>query len=134
MNSAFTMPIYWVDEKKTKKSTTHLVGMNFYRNCHYHTKNKLKQDLEAHLVASSNGYTLIPGKFTLNCKLYYKNPSCDGSNIIALMEKVFLDFAQNYGIIEQDNVKYHLGTTWSVAGQDKENPRCEIQIIKKESE
>ena len=27
----FTMPIYWTDVKKTKKSTTHLIGMNFYR-------------------------------------------------------------------------------------------------------
>lgn len=122
-----TLPIYWVNEKKSKKSTTHLVGMNFYRNAHYHIQNKMKKDF-SELVKNQ----LTPDKtfttFKVTYKLYYKNPSCDGSNIIALMEKFMLDAIQELGVVENDNIKYHLGSTWQVIDQDKGNPRCEIEI------
>lgn len=74
------------------------------------------------------GNIKIKGQYRLEIDLYYKNPSCDGANIIALTEKVFLDAVQQHNTVNQDNVKYHIGTTWNVIGQDKQNPRTEITI------
>jgi hypothetical protein len=45
-----------------------------------------------------------------------------------MFEKFILDSFQTLGITNQDNVKYHLGTTWSVGGEDKLNPRVEITL------
>ena len=67
-------------------------------------------------------------QFTVNYKVYYKSPVCDGSNIVALIEKFYLDAIKVHGLISDDNVNYHLGSTWSVAGQDKDDPRVEITI------
>lgn len=123
------MPIYWAETFKTKPDKVHLVGMNFFRNAHHFTQNKLKQDLEQHLKASLNGtLDAITSTYKVHYTLYYKNPACDGSNIIALVEKIFLDFAQSVGITTNDNVKFHLGSSWSIGGIDKFNPRVDITI------
>lgn len=67
-------------------------------------------------------------QFTVTYKLYYKSTVCDGSNIIALIEKFYLDAIKVHGLISDDNVNYHLGSTWEVVGQDTINPRVEIAI------
>ncbi|AGM46930.1 hypothetical protein AD45P2_00570 [Alteromonas phage vB_AmaP_AD45-P2] len=127
-----TLPIYWTQHFKTKKDKTVLVGMNWYRNAFYIVQNKMKQKFSG-LVEDQLDGTRIQGPYTLHIDLYYKNPTCDGSNIVALMEKVALDALQHNKAVEQDNVLFHLGTTWNVAGRDKENPRCEISILAKQT-
>lgn len=76
----------------------------------------------------------VQEQFKLKLQIYYKNASCDGANIAALIEKFSLDALQECGIIANDNVKYHLGTTWEIVKQDKENPRCLVALnrLKKE--
>ena len=123
-----SLPIYWINEKKTKKSTTHLVGMNWYRNAHYFNQNKMKKDFHELVNNQLTNSDLSYKHFKVTYVIHYKNPSCDGSNIVALIEKFLLDSIQELNIVENDTVKQHLGSTWSVAGQDKENPRCEIFI------
>ena len=103
--------------------------MNWYRNAHYHNQNKMKKDFHE-LVTKQLGEETIDNTFTLTLSLYYKNSSCDGANIAALIEKFTLDALQENKTVVNDNVKYHLGTTWSVIAQDKDNPRCEISITK----
>lgn len=123
------LPIYWTQHFKTKDDKTVLVGMNWYRNAHYHNQNKMKKDFHE-LVTKQLGEETIDNTFTLTLSLYYKNSSCDGANIAALIEKFTLDALQENKTVVNDNVKYHLGTTWSVIAQDKDNPRCEISITK----
>ena len=131
------LPIYWTQHYKTKESKTVLVGMNWYRNAHYHSQNAMKKDF--HELVSTQVRKNLPqvgnnlsevGKFKLSIKIYYKNTSCDGANIAALIEKFTLDSLQDENLIINDNVQYHLGTTWEVIEQDKNNPRCEITILK----
>lgn len=119
-----TLPIYW----NQSSSKTVLVSMNAYRNWHYHTSNKFKRDFHELVGNQLDRIAPISGQFFLNLSIYYKNPNCDGSNIASLMEKVVLDALQEHSIIVNDNVNYHLGTTWTIAAQDKINPRCEITI------
>lgn len=119
-----TLPIYW----SQSGSKTVLVSMNAYRNWHFHTSNKFKRDFHELVGNQLDGLTPIQGQFRLSISIYYKNPNCDGANIAALIEKVVLDALQEYNIIVNDNVNYHLGSTWSIVGQDKTNPRCIITI------
>ena len=127
--ASFSMPIYWAEKFKTKPDKVHLIGMNFYRNAHHFTQNKLKQELEQNLKESFNeSFDTITSTYKVYYTLYYKNPTCDGSNIIALIEKIFLDFIQSIGLVSNDNVKFHLGSEWSIGGIDKTNPRVEITI------
>lgn len=128
VSNALVLPIYWVQKFKNKKDKVWLCGLNSYRNWHYHTSNKFKVEFEQLVTDQLESWSPIDNQFTLELQLYYKNPNCDGSNIIALMEKVVLDALQASDIITNDNVKYHLGSTWAIAGQDKLNPRCEITI------
>jgi hypothetical protein len=123
------LPIYWTQHFKTKNDKTVLVGMNWYRNAYYHSQNKMKKDFHE-LVAKQLDDTIIDGEFKLDIGIYYKNSSCDGANIAALIEKFTLDALQDNKIVVDDNVKYHKGSSWKVLGQDKQNPRCIISIAK----
>ena len=67
-------------------------------------------------------------KFTVNYKLYYKSPVCDASNIVALIEKFYLDAIKEHGLIVDDNVNFHISSHWEVISQDKVNPRIEITL------
>jgi hypothetical protein len=126
----FVMPIYYTQEFKTKDPKTTLVGMNKWATEHYHLKNKIKSSLEDDLIKQIQDANLGPilTPYKVHYKLYWKNPSSDGSNIVALSEKIFLDAIQKADLVQEDNVKWHMGSTWENIGQDKENPRVEITI------
>ena len=122
------LPIYYIQEFKTKANKTHLVGMNLYRNAHHFLQNAMKKYFQELVLEQLPPVEQQLKQFTVNYKVYYKSPVCDGSNIVALIEKFYLDAIKTHGLISDDNVNYHVGSTWSVAGQDKENPRIEIAI------
>ena len=121
-----TLPIYWTKGKLKPK--IHLVGMNFYRNAHHFDQAAIKRDFTNLVSAQLPAQLPSFSKFTVTYSLYYKSPVCDGSNIIALIEKMYLDALSTNAIISDDNVQYHQGSTWSIIGQDKLNPRVEITI------
>lgn len=121
------LPIYWTQHYKTKNDKTVLVGMNWYRNAHYHSQNAMKKDFHE-LVYKQLSTDAVTDKFTLNIDIYYKNKSCDGANIAALIEKFTLDALQENKTIVNDNVQYHVGTTWNIIEQDKTNPRAVISV------
>ena len=123
------LPIYWTQEFKTKPSKTVLVSLNWYRNAHYHSQNAMKKDFHELVYKQLPSNTSDIETFKLKLGIYYKNTACDGANIAALIEKVVLDAFQDAGIVINDNVAYHLGSSWEILGQDKENPRCLVSLI-----
>lgn len=123
----FTLPIYWTRGKRKPK--TSLTGMNQHNTMHFHERNAMKAYLESELSPQLANLGPVLGPYTVHYTVYYKNPSSDGSNIIALIEKAFLDALQTHNITREDNVTHHIGSTWTIGGQDKLNPRCEIQIL-----
>lgn len=123
-SKTFVLPIYWQQTKKKKV----LVGMNAYRNWHYFTSNSFKQYFTQLVFDQIDGQKRIEGAYRLQARLYYKNANCDGSNVVALVEKVFLDALISAGIIVGDTVKHHLGTSWEVVDKDTSDPRCEITL------
>jgi hypothetical protein len=129
-----TLPIYWVKTFKTKPSKQVLVGLNWYRNAHHFDQNKFKQEFEQLILNQIDASISIKGPYTIDIQLYYKRANCDASNICPMIEKVFLDALQSANVVENDNVQFHLGTSYSVISQDKDNPRCTITIIPKEQQ
>ena len=125
-----TLPIYYTQEFKTKSNKTSLVGMNLYRNAHHFLQNDMKKYFQSLVIEQLPAVAEVIQQFTVTYKLYYKSPVCDGSNIIALIEKFYLDSLKEHGLIADDNVKYHLGSSWTIIEQDKENPRVEVTIHK----
>ena len=122
------LPIYYIQEFKTKANKTHLVGMNLYRNAHHFLQNAMKKHFQELVLEQLPSVEQQLKQFTVDYKVYYKSPVCDGSNIVALIEKFYLDAIKTHGLISDDNVNYHVGSTWAVLGQDKLNPRVEITI------
>lgn len=125
----FTIPIYWTQTFKTKPDKTVLNGLNFYRNSHFHTLNRMKLEVQEVIIKQLQEVGPVLGPYKVHYDLYYKTPTCDGSNIIAIMEKLFLDSLQIAGTVREDNVKHHKGSSWQVVEQDKLNPRVEVYII-----
>ena len=121
------LPIYYTEHFKTKPSKTFLVGINWFRNAHHFAQNNIKQHYHQ-LVANQLLNPVSFNKFIIDYRLYYKSPVCDPSNIIALIEKFTLDALKLNNIIPDDNVNYHLGSSYSVVAKDTINPRVEITI------
>ena len=121
------LPIYYTEHFKTKPSKTFLVGINWFRNAHHFAQNNIKQHYHQ-LVADQLLNPVSFNKFIIDYRLYYKSPVCDPSNIIALIEKFTLDALKLNNIIPDDNVNYHLGSSYSVVAKDTINPRVEITI------
>ena len=122
------LPIYYTQEFKTKPNKTSLVGMNLYRNAHYFLQNNMKKHFQDLVIEQLPSVVEVIQQFTVTYKLYYKSPVCDASNIIALIEKFYLDAIKEHGLIIDDNVNYHISSSWQVIAQDKTNPRIEVTI------
>ena len=120
------LPVYWQE----KKNKTVLVSMNNYRNYPYFTQNRLKRDYHD-LIKSfvlKQKFEPLRREYEIRYKLYYKNSKCDMANIISMIDKFLNDALKENGIIADDNVKIYKKITGEVAGQDKRNPRVEIEI------
>ena len=70
-----TLPIYWVQEFKTKKDKKHLVGLNFYRNAHYQILNKVKKYY--HDLIKDKNIPEYYETYIINFKVYLKNTASD---------------------------------------------------------
>lgn len=126
MTINLTSPIYWTQTFKSKEDKVWLVGLNNYRNWHYHTSNRFKKEF-GQMFKQQLPDVAIEGKFTVHMKFFYRHV-CDPSNVVPVVEKVLLDILQKEGSILNDNAKYHMGSSWVVASQDKVNARIEITV------
>lgn len=129
-NIKLELPIYWTKHFKTQPSKTVLTSLNWYRNAYHYDQNAWKQEMHDVVKTQLDSLNVetIEDCYVLHIDLYYKNPNCDGSNVCPLTEKAVLDALQHYKVVSNDNVRKHVGTTWRVAGQDKNNPRAEVLV------
>lgn len=129
-----TLPVYHtLEATKKKKAKTVLVSSNWFRNAHYYDKNKVKQhydELSRRKLLKAN-VSPLKGTYVTKYVYYYKNRGSDGSNVVSMMEKFFLDALQGAGIVEEDNVLFHSSHGFRCE-YDKENPRIEIEVYQNE--
>jgi hypothetical protein len=124
------LPVYYDETFKTKPSKTHFVGMNMYRNIHFHLKNKIKAHFEWLILDQllKTNPPKILGKYEIQYVYYYKSSVSDLMNVVSLTSKFTNDALQIYGSVVNDNVQYCIKESAIVGGQDKVNPRVEITI------
>jgi hypothetical protein len=125
MKVKITLPIYYEQKFKTKKSKNILIGMNWYRNSHHNVSNKIKEHY--HNLVSK---LIVDNKFTkinIDYTVYVSRKNTDGHNIRAVIEKFFLDGLVVAGAIPDDSIDFVVSDS-SRYLQDKENPRIEIII------
>lgn len=120
------LPIHYNIEYKTKKDKKVLVGLNWYRNCHHHLSNKVKQyyhSLVKEQVTANDKFDTIKPHYNV----YLWNKLTDWPNVRAIMEKFVLDGLVEAWVIVNDTVDIVL---WDSSSYfiDKVNPRIEIEI------
>jgi hypothetical protein len=123
-------PVYYVQSFKTKKAKTHLISLNTMRTAHYYLQNAIKQWQNDFFMNEfkKHNFTKIKGEYKVAYVYYYKNIQSDMPNVLPQISKAFLDAAQKYGLVAQDNVKHCVQECHYVGKQDKDNPRAEIYL------
>lgn len=112
----------------TKKGRHWHLNLNQYRNTHFQTLNKakvafhdiVKPRLQA--LPRMNAVNLVYTLFPRN------NQLCDTNNICSIVDKFFSDTLVSCGIIEDDNFRIVVKSTFEYGEIDKSDPRVEVTI------
>ena len=123
------LPIYHTFQRKTKKDTKILVGMNWYRNAHFRNNNEVKQYYHKLIHSKVTQSQKIKDKYMISYMLYPSNANCDLMNVVSVIDKFLNDALQDCGVVVNDNIKFYKSMTAGVKEIDKYNPRIEIKII-----
>lgn len=126
---SLTLPIYYTYRKKNT-----LLGWNQVSPMHPFTRNNVKKWYDSIVLNQLVGWDkpVYDGKFTIEIDLYYPHARIDMSNVCGVAEKFMLDSIQNAGVVANDNVNNHVGTSCKIGGRDSDKPRVEVRIYKTE--
>ena len=122
------LPIYHTFQRKTKKDTKILVGMNWYRNAHFRNSNQVKQYYHKLIHSKVTQSQKLKNKYMVSYTLYPSNSNCDLMNVVSVIDKFLNDALQDCGVVINDNIKFYKSMTATVKEVDKLNPRIEIII------
>lgn len=129
MEITVTLPIY---VKTSKKKKEQLVGLNWFRNAHYQTKDKIKKHYHKLVSEQLSGvkYT-FEKQIQVKYQLFYKNSNSDLMNVVSVIDKFLLDALQECNVISNDNMKKYVYCEAKVGKKDIENPRlvCVISEV-----
>jgi hypothetical protein len=118
----FAVPLYLKVGKKN-----YWLNQNGYRNWHYHLSNKLKSTFKEQIAIPDKK---LNGEVTLIYTFYYPNKiRRDIGNSLAVIDKFTADALIENGNIEDDDYKIVKKIIGQFGEIDKENPRCEVEII-----
>jgi len=124
-----SVPLFVTLPRKTKADKKVYLNLNTYRNLHYLVNNQVKHLFSEALESSLRGLKL-KGELDITYTLFKGSKRrIDRANILCIVQKFFEDALVNHGVIPDDNDNYIRATHYLDGGLDKENPRCEIDII-----
>lgn len=104
------------------------LNLNFYRNAHYQTLNKMKVEFGSNvkeLISTLPVYEWVNLTYTLYPKT---RRLCDVSNICSIVDKFFCDALVNQGKLEDDNYQIVRQVSYKFGEVDKDNPRVTVEI------
>jgi hypothetical protein len=126
----FNVPIYF-NKCKTKKSNWFL-NLNNYTQASKNTsyRNSLKQKYHAIIKPVVSQLQPIKGRVKITYTVYRHNHTkFDIGNAGAIIDKFTSDCLVDCGIIEDDNYSIVNSVEYIWGGVDRDNPRCEIELI-----
>ena len=99
------IPLYIEMERKTKKNIKYYLNLNNYRNWHYIINNNIKKKFKENLkeVCTFQADYIEEIHYQL---VYWDKRKRDKWNILAIIQKFFLDALTEYWCIPDDNDKY----------------------------
>lgn len=126
----FSVPIFF-NRCKTKKSNWFL-NLNNYTQASKNTsyRNSLKQKYHDLIKPIVNRLDCVNGQVKLTFTIYrHDHVKFDIGNVGAIIDKFTSDCLVDCGIIEDDNYTIVRSVEYIFGGVDKDNPRCDIEII-----
>ena len=124
------IPVYI--EVGIKNPKTIFLSLNWYRNCNFHTSNKVKEMVEDMIIEQLNKLTLNKMKqYTVSYHYNYKSKTSDLPNVCALASKYLNDALKAKDLIEDDNVQYLVGEQYYVGLEDKEDPHIYAMVMER---
>jgi hypothetical protein len=118
-----------------RKKKNYWLNLNQYRNWHYQTSNNLKKAfkalVKAELIQSSTlGLKPQNRSIEIAYTLYFRDKSnVDVANVCSVVDKFTCDALVELGFLEDDCYKFVRGVKYNYGGVDKDNPRCEVEIV-----
>ena len=124
----------WRGKTKPRKAKQwFILNLNNYRNAHFLVLNRTKINYK---TAMANQIQLLPVLYypiTIHYEIFAKTRrKLDIDNVVSVHKKYFQDALVEMGRIEDDDFDWIVGSSESYGGVDKDNPRVEITITKKE--
>ena len=106
-----------------------VLNLNNYRNAHYIVLSKSKTlyaDLIRHKIPLEANFGRVRLVYT-----YYHGSKrrVDISNPCSIIDKYFCDVATSVGLWKDDNSDVVQEVVYKWGGVDKDDPRCEVEII-----
>jgi len=125
------LPLSVVLPRKTKADKVFILNLNIYRNAHYMTLNNAKvawvEIVKAVLVLTDQTMPDPPYRFTYTV-FPANNRKFDLGNVCSIIDKFTADALQEMGVIQDDSFKYIPEIVFRFCGDDKTNPRVELEI------
>ena len=104
------------------------LNLNFYRNAHYQTLNKMKVEFSKVIEPELDKLPSFKS-IDLTYTLYPKTKRlCDISNVCSIVDKFFCDALVNKGKLPDDNYQYIKDIKYTFGSIDKDNPRVTVKI------
>ena len=104
------------------------LNLNFYRNAHYQTLNKMKVEFSKVIEPELDKLPSFKS-VDLTYTLYPKTKRlCDISNVCSIVDKFFCDALVNKGKLPDDNYQYIKDIKYTFGSIDKDNPRVTVKI------
>jgi Holliday junction resolvase RusA-like endonuclease len=105
-----------------------IINLNNYRNAHYFTLNKAKQEFSSLM---GDQIILIPplNKIKIEYIVYPQSArKLDINNIVSIVDKFLCDALVNFNVIKDDNYNVVVGISAKFGNIDKKYPRVEAKI------
>ena len=129
MTHGFTLPLFVILKRKTKKDVRLSVNLNTFRSMHHRTYTEAKVEYARVMDEQLNKFDPITGELHIHYDYYAAmNNSPDLDNFVGAAKKYFQDAMVKSGFIEDDNVNFIVSNSEKYCGIDRKNPRIEVTI------